>query len=75
MERYWLVGGGLRIAGAEIGRRCFGGAIVALEASGNFFWSPSKLVAAVGVRDLVLVDTPDAILLCPWIGLRMWAKS
>jgi len=41
------------------------GPYVALEASGNFFWSPSKLVAAVGVRDLVLVDTPDAILLCP----------
>jgi mannose-1-phosphate guanylyltransferase len=41
------------------------GPFVALDATGNFFWSPTKLVAAVGVRDLVLVDTPDAILLCP----------
>lgn len=41
------------------------GPYVALDASGNFFWSPKKLVASVGVRDLVLVDTPDAILLCP----------
>ena len=41
------------------------GPYVALDATGNFFWSPKKLVAAAGVRDLVLVDTPDAILLCP----------
>ncbi len=41
------------------------GPFVALEALGNFFWSPTKLVAAVGVKDLVLVDTPDAILICP----------
>ena len=41
------------------------GPFVALEALGNFFWSPNKLVAAVGVKDLVLVDTPDAILICP----------
>jgi mannose-1-phosphate guanylyltransferase len=41
------------------------GPFVALDALGNFFWSPNKLVAAVGVKDLVLVDTPDAILICP----------
>lgn len=41
------------------------GPFLALDASGNFFWSPQKLVAAVGVKDLVLVETPDAILLCP----------
>ena len=41
------------------------GPFVALDAVGNFFWSPEKLVAAVGVKDLVLVDTPDAILICP----------
>lgn len=37
----------------------------ALDANGNYFWSPNKLVAAIGVHGLVLVDTPDAILLCP----------
>jgi mannose-1-phosphate guanylyltransferase len=36
-----------------------------LDASGNYFWSPKKFVAAIGVRDLVLVETPDAILVCP----------
>jgi mannose-1-phosphate guanylyltransferase len=36
-----------------------------LDASGNFFWAPGKFVAAVGVQDLVLVETNDAILVCP----------
>jgi mannose-1-phosphate guanylyltransferase len=40
------------------------GASFALDASGNFFWSPKKFVAAIGVCDLVLVETDDALLLC-----------
>ncbi len=36
-----------------------------LDANGNFFWAPGKFVAAVGVHDLVLVETDDAILVCP----------
>ena len=36
-----------------------------LDAAGNFLWSPKKLVAAIGVHDLVVVDTDDALLLCP----------
>jgi mannose-1-phosphate guanylyltransferase len=35
-----------------------------LDAGGNYFWSPNKFVAAIGVRDLVLVETHDAILVC-----------
>lgn len=35
-----------------------------LDAGGNYFWSPKKFVAAVGVHDLVLVETDDAVLLC-----------
>jgi mannose-1-phosphate guanylyltransferase len=35
-----------------------------LDASGNYFWSPKKFVAAIGVHDLVLVETDDATLLC-----------
>jgi mannose-1-phosphate guanylyltransferase len=38
---------------------------IALDSHGNFFWSPKKLVAAVGVRDLIVVETPDALLVCP----------
>lgn len=35
-----------------------------LDSSGNFFWSPNKFVAAIGVHDLVFVETEDAVLLC-----------
>ena len=37
----------------------------ALDAEGNFLWAPSKFVAAIGIRDLVVVETPDALLICP----------
>src|SRR5262249_14610726 len=37
----------------------------ALDASGNFLYSPSKFVAAIGVNDLVVVETDDALLVCP----------
>ncbi len=41
------------------------GRFLALDAEGNFFWSPGKFVAAIGVHDLVVVETPDALLICP----------
>jgi len=47
------------------GENIFGGAGQSLDAEGNFLWSPDKFVAAIGVRDLVVVDTPDALLICP----------
>jgi mannose-1-phosphate guanylyltransferase len=37
----------------------------AIDAEGNFLWSPSKFIAAIGIRDLVVVETPDALLICP----------
>jgi mannose-1-phosphate guanylyltransferase len=36
-----------------------------LDASGTYFWAPGKFIAAIGVHNLVLVETGDAILLCP----------
>jgi mannose-1-phosphate guanylyltransferase len=47
------------------GQNVFAGEGLPLDASGNYLWSPSKFVAAIGVHDLVLVDTPDALLICP----------
>ena len=35
-----------------------------LDAQGNYFWVPKKFVAAVGVKDLVVVETDDALLVC-----------
>jgi mannose-1-phosphate guanylyltransferase len=49
---------------AKPGANVSAGPFVALDAEGNYFWSPKKFVAAIGVRDLVLVETDDAILLC-----------
>ncbi len=47
------------------GENVSAGAFHALDAEGNFLWSPEKFVAAIGVRDLVVVETKDALLLCP----------
>lgn len=46
------------------GENVSAGPSFALDAEGNYFWSPKKFVAAIGVRNLVLVETGDAILLC-----------
>ena len=40
------------------------GPFCALDASGNYFWSPEKFVAAIGVKNLLVVETPDALLVC-----------
>jgi mannose-1-phosphate guanylyltransferase len=47
-------------AGANVSN----GRVCALDAAGNLISSPSKFVAAVGVSDLVIVETPDALLVC-----------
>jgi mannose-1-phosphate guanylyltransferase len=49
---------------ANPGANVSAGAFHTLDASGNYFWSPKKFVAAIGVRDLVLVETEDAVLVC-----------
>lgn len=36
-----------------------------LDAAGNWLQVPGKFVAAIGVHHLVVVDTQDALLLCP----------
>jgi mannose-1-phosphate guanylyltransferase len=41
------------------------GASFTLDAAGNFLWSPKKLIAAIGVNDLIVVETDDALLICP----------
>ena len=49
---------------AKPGENISNGQYLALHASGNYLWSPGKFVAAVGVHDLVVVETPDALLIC-----------
>jgi mannose-1-phosphate guanylyltransferase len=37
--------------------------LFALNAEGNYVYAPGKFVAAIGVKDLVVVETPDALLI------------
>jgi mannose-1-phosphate guanylyltransferase len=39
--------------------------VLPVDAAGCVVHAPGKLVALLGVHDLVVVDTPDAILVCP----------
>jgi mannose-1-phosphate guanylyltransferase len=50
---------------AKPGTNFSAGPSLTLDAHGNFLWSPKKFVAALGVNDIVLVETDDAILICP----------
>jgi mannose-1-phosphate guanylyltransferase len=52
------------LGAAKPGANVSGGRIFTLDSEGNYFWSPKKLVAAIGVRDLVVVETDDALLVC-----------
>ncbi len=49
----------------QSGQNISAGAHLALDATGNFLWSPEKFVAAIGVNDLIVVETQDALLICP----------
>jgi mannose-1-phosphate guanylyltransferase len=49
----------------KAGENVSAGRFVAHDARGNFLWSPKKFVAAVGIHNLVVVETEDALLLCP----------
>ena len=43
----------------------FAGPGHSLDASGNFLYSPNKFVAVIGVSNLVVVETSDALLVVP----------
>ena len=47
------------------GENVFAGPGQTLDAEGNYLWSADKFVAAVGVNNLVVVETRDALLICP----------
>jgi mannose-1-phosphate guanylyltransferase len=45
------------------GNLIVGAGVFSLNARGNYVHAPQKFVAAVGVNDLVVVETPDALLI------------
>jgi mannose-1-phosphate guanylyltransferase len=50
-------------SGPPEGNVVAGSGVFLLNARGNYIYSPGKFVAAVGVSDLVVVETPDALLI------------
>jgi mannose-1-phosphate guanylyltransferase len=46
-------------------RNAVRGNAVVLESDGCVVDAGARLVAVVGARDLVVVETPDAVLVCP----------
>lgn len=58
----WLsLDGLLPKAGGDISYNC---TLVAHSSSNSLAFSPGKVVALLGVSDLIVVDTPDALLVC-----------
>jgi len=49
---------------ARRGENIVAGPHLLLDARSNWLSSPRKFFAAIGVRNLIVVDTPDALLLC-----------
>jgi mannose-1-phosphate guanylyltransferase len=47
------------------GQNIYGDSGHFIESSGNFISSAGKFIAAIGVDNLVVVETPDALLICP----------
>ncbi|MGB6430340.1 MAG: mannose-1-phosphate guanylyltransferase [Candidatus Acidiferrales bacterium] len=47
------------------GENVAAGKMFALDSAGNFLWSPHKFIAAIGLHNFVVVETPDALLVCP----------
>jgi mannose-1-phosphate guanylyltransferase len=41
------------------------GVSVLIETRGSFISAPDKLVAVIGMEDVIVVDTEDALLVCP----------
>jgi len=46
------------------GENVSAGRFLAIDAAGNLLWSPKKFVGAIGINNLIVVDTPDSLLIC-----------
>ena len=44
---------------------CLEGPVLILDSRGCLVHSPQKTVGLIGMKDLIVVDTPDALLICP----------
>ena len=47
------------------GNTTIGGAHVGIDTDNTLVFGDTRLIATIGVKDMVIVDTPDALLVCP----------
>ncbi len=45
-------------------RNVIQGDVINIDGEGNFILSSKRLVATIGLKDLIVIDTPDALLVC-----------
>ena len=48
----------------QLGENIVSGAGHFIDSNGNYISSPGKFVAAIGIKDLIVVETSDALLIC-----------
>ncbi len=53
------------ISAKDDGNNAVSGRVMAIDCTNSLLRSESRLIAAVGLDDVIAVETPDAILLCP----------
>ena len=53
-----------RISGKDDRGNSITGSVVQIDTQNCLIYSPGKLVAAIGIEDLIVVNTEDALLIC-----------
>ena len=53
------------LPGDAQGNVCVDGDLLALDTRGAYARSDGRLIATIGLEDVIIVDTPDVLLVCP----------
>jgi mannose-1-phosphate guanylyltransferase len=53
-----------RLSGKDERGNCVTGKVIQKDTSNSYIYSPEKVVATIGVDDLIIVNTADALLIC-----------
>ena len=53
-----------RLSGKDEHGNSITGKVIQKDTKNSYIYSPDKVVAVVGVEDLIIVNTPDALLIC-----------
>jgi len=53
-----------RVSGKDDNANCINGKVIQRDTAASYIYSPNKLVATIGVSDLIVINTDDALLIC-----------